>query len=155
MPHIHDKIDLTASAYIVYNDKVLLIHHKKLDKWMQVGGHVELDETPDQALLREIKEETGLSVDVLSEKPAGIDYPPAHVTLWTPNRIGYFKFGDVDHYHIDLTYYARAHSDKALLEEDGANAIRWFSEAELDEPKYSIEPAVKYDAKAALKRATQ
>jgi len=37
MPHIHEKIDFCAEAYIVYNNKVLLRIHDKLDKWLSVG----------------------------------------------------------------------------------------------------------------------
>ncbi|MCX6709315.1 MAG: NUDIX domain-containing protein [Candidatus Woesearchaeota archaeon] len=54
------KTDLVVSAYIFNQDKVLLIHHKKLNLWLPVGGHIDKDETPDEAILREIKEETPL-----------------------------------------------------------------------------------------------
>src|SRR5437879_1527745 len=66
MPHIHTKPgqhDHTASAYIVRIDgkepKILLHKHKKSGKYQQFGGHIELDETPWQAVLHEIKEESG------------------------------------------------------------------------------------------------
>ncbi len=41
MPHIHDKIDFTVDVFIVYENKVLLIFHKKHNMWLQVGGHIE------------------------------------------------------------------------------------------------------------------
>ena len=56
------KIDLDVAGYIFDGEKVLLVHNKKLDLWLPVGGHIEKDETPDDALLREVKEETGLEL---------------------------------------------------------------------------------------------
>lgn len=67
MPHIHDKYDFVITVFIVYKDKVLLVHHPRYDKWIPMGGHIELDEDPEQALFREIKEETGLEVEIFSE----------------------------------------------------------------------------------------
>lgn len=60
MPHIHERYDFVVNAFIVFNNKVLLVHHPKYDKWLPMGGHVELDEDPEEALFREIEEETGL-----------------------------------------------------------------------------------------------
>lgn len=156
MGHIHDQIDFTASAYIVYEGKILLIHHKKLDIWMQIGGHVELDEDPDTTLLREVKEESGLDVEVLSENPgiAG-DEPYPHRTLNRPDGVDWFKFGAQDHYHVDMAYYCRALNDEVKLEADAAHDIRWFSPQELDDPAYDIEPIVKHRALEAIKRAAQ
>lgn len=66
MPHIHNgegEHDLTASAFIVremHGQFVILMHkHKKIDRIMQPGGHVELTENPFQAVIREVAEETG------------------------------------------------------------------------------------------------
>jgi len=69
MAHIHDKIDFTAAIFVVQDHKVLLIHHRKLNKWLPLGGHIELDEDPEQAALREAKEESGLDVELLGERP--------------------------------------------------------------------------------------
>ena len=61
-------MDETVLAYIFKQDKVLMLYRnkKKNDinegKWMGVGGHIEKGETPDQALKREVKEETNLDV---------------------------------------------------------------------------------------------
>ena len=69
MAHIHEKIDFTVAIFIVRDKKVLLIHHRKLDKWLPVGGHIELDEDPEAAALREAWEETGFEVELLGERP--------------------------------------------------------------------------------------
>ena len=49
MAHLHEKIDFTVSLFIVEKGKLLLIHHRKLDRWLPIGGHIELDEDPEQA----------------------------------------------------------------------------------------------------------
>src|SRR5580765_477550 len=69
MPHIHEKIDFTVAIFVVQNRKVLLIHHRQLNKWLPVGGHIELDEDPEAAALREAREETGLEIELLGERP--------------------------------------------------------------------------------------
>lgn len=51
-----------VSAWIFFEGKVLLIFHKKLKKWLPIGGHIHEGESLQDALLREIKEETRLSV---------------------------------------------------------------------------------------------
>ena len=60
---------LTTLCYIEKDDKYLMLHRIKKehdinkDKWIGVGGHFEKDETPEECLLREVKEETGLTLN--------------------------------------------------------------------------------------------
>ena len=65
MPHIHEKVDFTVEVFIVYKDKVLLRKHDKYGIWLSVGGHIELDEDPVQAALREVKEEVCLNIELI------------------------------------------------------------------------------------------
>src|SRR5678810_655292 len=67
--HIHEKIDFTVAIFVVRDNKVLLIHHRQLDKWLPLGGHIELDEDPEAAALREAREESGLDVELIGERP--------------------------------------------------------------------------------------
>lgn len=59
---------LTTLCYIERDNKYLMLHRIKKqtdvnkDKWIGVGGHFEQDESPEQCLLREVKEETGLTL---------------------------------------------------------------------------------------------
>src|SRR4026208_168306 len=41
VPHIHEKVDFTVAIFVVHKGQVLLIHHRKLDKWLPLGGHIE------------------------------------------------------------------------------------------------------------------
>src|SRR5690349_3881626 len=72
MPHIHTgpgQHDLAVGAYIIRSDfdepKLLLHWHKKLDKWLQFGGHVELDENLWDAVRHELLEESGYELKQL------------------------------------------------------------------------------------------
>ena len=49
MAHIHEKIDFTVAIFVVHDDKILLIHHRKLGKWLPFGGYIEFDEAPIHA----------------------------------------------------------------------------------------------------------
>jgi ADP-ribose pyrophosphatase YjhB (NUDIX family) len=52
------KKQYTATVFILQDDKVLLIYHKKLKKWLPPGGHLEEGELPSAGAIREAKEET-------------------------------------------------------------------------------------------------
>ncbi|MBA31538.1 MAG: hypothetical protein CL748_03310 [Chloroflexi bacterium] len=63
----------TSTGFIVYQDKILLHFHPKVREWLPPGGHIEENEDPLQAIIREIKEETGLSSD--NKKNNNFVYP--------------------------------------------------------------------------------
>ena len=70
MPHIHtepDQHDMTVSAYIVRTDSaepLCLVHmHRKIGKLAQIGGHIELNETPWQSIAHELEEESGYTLE--------------------------------------------------------------------------------------------
>lgn len=62
------KSNLTTLCYIERDDSYLMLHRVKKerdinrDKWVGVGGHFEKDESPEECLLREVREETGLTL---------------------------------------------------------------------------------------------
>ena len=104
MAHIHDKIDFTVAIFVVHDGKILLIHHRQLDKWLPLGGHIELDEDPEQAALREAKEESGLEVELLGERPPTTG--PGTRALIAPRFLDIHRINDT-HQHISMMYWAR------------------------------------------------
>lgn len=148
MPHIHQAIDFVTTPVIVHPDrtKVLLVDHPKYGWWMHTGGHIELNETPDQALLREIAEECGLEVEVLSEKPdiAGAGYEP----LWRPRFIDIHD-ANAPHRHISLVYYCLAKSADFVLSSEHTT-MKWFTMEELESPQYKISELAGWYARNAL-----
>lgn len=150
MPHIHEKIDFTVAAFIVFKNKVLLVHHPRYDKWLGPGGHIELDEDPDEALFREIKEETGLDdIEVLSSKPKIND--PGRKALYTPN---YLDIHDANppHRHIALIYFCRTKTNNHVMSDEHTEA-RWFNTAELESSKDLIPEDIRYYSKEAIRLA--
>ncbi len=147
MPHINKLIDYTVEVFIVYNNKVLLIYHKALQKWLPVGGHIELDEDPEEALFRETREETGLEIEVVSDN---LDFKTRDFkSLFTPVYLDIHKINNI-HRHVGMVYFARAKSDKVVLKEDEHDQIKWFSKKELDDPKHSLLEDVRLYARKAL-----
>ncbi len=63
----------TSTVYIFHNDRVLLHKHVKHNKWLPPGGHLEANETPPEAAIREVKEETGLDIIFLEQENLTID----------------------------------------------------------------------------------
>ena len=73
-----------ASVFIINPEtkKILLVKHKKMNRWVQPGGHIENNETPEEALRREIREE--LSADIRVERffnTVEYDYPTFHLSM--------------------------------------------------------------------------
>ncbi len=149
MPHIHEKIDFAVSILIVNDDKVLLVNHPRYDLWLPIGGHIELDEDSDQALFREAKEESGLDIEVMSHKPSQKDktikplYAPHYVDIHEANP---------PHKHLGLIYFAKSRSNK-FIKSDEHTDMKWFSTAELADPKYKISETVQFYASEAIQLA--
>lgn len=139
MTHIHEKIDFVVNAFIVNKGNVLLIHHKELKKWLPVGGHIELDEDPEEALFREIKEECGLTVKIIGNKPK---YQSNNGrSLLAPSFMDVHRITK-KHGHVSLVYFAKSKSNKVKLAEKEHNDIKWFSKKDIT--KLKLEPLIKY-----------
>jgi len=147
MAHIHEKIDFTVAIFIVHAGKVLLIHHRKLDKWLPVGGHIELDEDPEQAALREAKEESGFDVALLGERPPTTE--PGTRALLAPRFLDIHRITDT-HEHVGMIYWARLKNGSLTLASDEHHDIRWCSGQELETLLPKMSNAVKWYCRKAI-----
>jgi 8-oxo-dGTP pyrophosphatase MutT (NUDIX family) len=127
-----------ATGYVVKDGKTLLLWHKKLKMWLPPGGHIEENELPDEALLREIREETGLEVEIVPSKRTpdpseeGVSYlhVPSHVQLEVLTGHGR---------HIDLIYFCRVLSGTEAISASEHDAMRWCGPKDLEDPQIRAE----------------
>ncbi len=113
----------TGSALVVNADgsRVLLHHHRKLDRWLQFGGHCDGDEDILRVARREALEESGIpGLIVASERPFDLDIHeiPAHGA-------------DPVHFHYDVRYMLIAPESASPVISEESRDLRWFSPAEL------------------------
>ena len=98
----------TATAFVVHDGHVALHWHPKVKAWLPPGGHINDNEDPVQAVLREIEEETGLKAEVVALGPRlELDYP---AQVAPPLTIMVEDIHDLDqghHQHIDMIYICR------------------------------------------------
>lgn len=106
----------TASCWLVSADgaRVLLTHHRKLERWLQLGGHADGDSDLARVALREAQEESGLSELRVQAQIFDID---AHVI---PAR-----GVDAEHVHWDVRYIVRCHGSEAFAVSDESLALAW------------------------------
>lgn len=147
MPHIHEKIDFTVAIFVVHEGRVLLIHHRKLDKWLPLGGHIELEEDPEQAALREAREESGLDVELIGERPPTTE--PGTRALIGPRFLDIHRISDT-HEHIGMIYWARPKNGTLTLADGEHHDIRWCTEAELETLQPPMTNAVKWYCRQAI-----
>lgn len=128
-----------ATVYPVCDGATLLHEHDRLEMWLPPGGHIDRDELPHEAALRECREETGLDVDLVAPH-GGLESDTAR-SLPEPQQflledINVHEDGSVGHQHIDFVFYGRADSrtvDPLGRDEAPPEAWEWFSTADLDE----------------------
>ena len=141
MPHIHTspgQRDMTVSAYIIRYEsgeyKCLVHFHRKIDKLMQVGGHIELDENPWQSIAHELTEESGYALGELEILQPYDSLPDGIGSVFhpTPYLSNTHSVGD-GHYHSDSCYafVAKAEPNNSVADGESQD-IRWLSLKELE-----------------------
>ncbi len=106
----------TASSWLVDRSgtRVLLTHHRKLERWLQLGGHADGDRELSRVALREAEEESGLP---------GLRVEPEMFDLdrhWIPER------GDVPgHWHYDVRYVVHAEAGEDYVVSEESHALAW------------------------------
>ena len=120
---------VTASAWILspFGDEVLLTHHKKLDKWLQLGGHVDGEPRVERACLREAQEESGMArftfvawTDELTPLDLDVHEIPA-------------RADEPAHLHWDLRFLLQAGPDQQLVCSHESNRLEWVATARLED----------------------
>ncbi len=153
MAHIHEKIDFTVAIFIVHDEKILVIHHRKLGKWLPLGGHIELDEDPEQAALREAKEESGLDVELIGERPPTTS--PGTRALIAPRFLDIHRINEA-HEHIGLIYWARPkNSAKVKLATEEHHDIRWCSRDDMEKLSPPMTDAVTWYGRQAIEEISR
>ena len=150
MPHIHRLYDFVVSVFIVHGKKVLLVYHKKYKEWLPIGGHIDLNEDPEQALFKEIREECGLPVKILAVKPS-IGHRGVKPVL-TPSYVDVHRITHT-HKHIAFVYFGMTTSACVKLHEREHREFRWVSRRELATPELSLTSSIRFYCEEALKAA--
>lgn len=126
------KRHFTATGFVVDGSRTLLHWHRRLQQWMPPGGHIEADEDPVQAVLREIQEETGLGAEIMPLTVATLfDSPaqkPAPYTILIEDIPA--REDEPEHQHIDLIYFCRPVGG-AAADPAPDPTLRWVDEREL------------------------
>ena len=118
----------TATGFVVHDGCVPLHWHPKVRAWLPPGGHVEANEDPVQAVLREILEETGIIAEVVpSSPPIGLRYPAEVIPPYTIMVEDIHDPSDGYHQHIDMIYFCRPVGPPGPLNE----GWRWVGRCEL------------------------
>jgi ADP-ribose pyrophosphatase YjhB (NUDIX family) len=112
---------------VVDRARVLLARHRKLAMWLPPGGHIEPNELPDDAAVREVREETGVRCELVGERALARDYPRQ---LVRPEGV---QLEDIapEHQHVDLVYFARALSTE-IVPSDECDRPGWYRLEELE-----------------------
>lgn len=162
MAHVNELMDFVVSAFVTCRKRVLLLRHAALDAWLPPGGHIELGEVPDEALARELREETGLLLGVdtfpLPARTLLDDEMARRVPAGSShNRAGQLRPIAVDvhdfppkpgHRHVALVYALGTWREDVRIEEGKAKELKWHSQEELPA---DLMPAIRVYCEYALK----
>lgn len=123
---------ITGSAWITDKARknVLLVHHAKLNRWMQPGGHADGDENVLRVARREAEEETGLlHFKTLSEIPFDVDIHTIPARKDFP-----------EHLHYDIRFLLEADVNERIIVSEESHDVKWVALDELE--KFTLERSV-------------
>lgn len=110
---------ITGSAWLVNQDnsKALLMHHAKLDLWVQLGGHCDGESDVLAVAIKEAQEESGINgIEAVSNEIFDIDVHKIPARKDEP-----------EHYHYDIRFLLRVNSDEDVVQNRESKELRWIS----------------------------
>ena len=121
-----------AAGYLVKQGKVLLAHHRKFNKWTPPGGHIEEGETPDQAVIREWKEELNVDVEIIPAYESAFSGDSNATPIPMPFHIDLEREG-FDVPHIGYFFYVKVPENQEFLSvlKKELHDVKWFTKTEL------------------------
>lgn len=125
----------TASVYIIEQNRVLLILHRKLNKWLPPGGHLDPNETPAEGARREALEETGVEIEFIKQENLWIERWNAcsfeRPYLCLIEEIPAYK-NTAAHQHVDFVYLATRIGGTETQNLQEIDGMRWFTLEEIE-----------------------
>ena len=132
----------TATIYIIHNHQILLLFHKKLQKWLPPGGHLDPNELPCECAKREALEETGLEVEFITQENIWISQHNAksfeRPYLCLLEEIPAYK-GVPAHQHIDFVYLGKPAASDPKISTQEEHPIRWFTLEDIEKLESELE----------------
>lgn len=138
---------LATKSFLLSNDgsKVLLLHHKALDKWLQPGGHVDIeDKSLVEAARRELIEETGLSSVFYFPVNLENRHLPINIECsQIPERL---EKEETEHTHYDFSFVFVARENASLtIDQSESNGANWISFEEFKQNTNFTETAIRIE----------
>lgn len=141
--------EFTASSFIVEDNKVLLIFHNDLEVWVQPGGRIEDNETPDETALRKAEEEVNVKIS-FSEKYLPDFQSSNSEDCPEPFHVNAHRISE-DHWHCDFCFLAELKEDAENYNSDEHSEAKWFSREELKNQEYDIPDNIRKTCLKAIK----
>jgi len=123
---------ITGSAWLLdpSGERVLLTHHKKLNKWIQLGGHADGNPDVSAVALAEAKEESGLDqIELVFNEVFDVDVHPIPAHADQP-----------PHDHYDVRFLCRVYGDTAFRVSDESHALAWVEQDRV--PQLDVDDSV-------------